>query len=538
MEKKNSRAIRHVEKQAAHNDAAAAYQLYKDHKKEGNEALADQYLNTCETILNDPATKLYLTRLQLIDFRRLNEFDMDFECQLTVVVGENGDGKTTITDGIVKTLSWLTSNLRKEDSPGWRIHQTDINVQSTQYAEINADFCLTKQNRYNIALSRAVDGAEEKKDGYVIEIKALADLYRAVNARRQINLPVFAFYSADRSRGNSSTFQEKLDDAARASRLDVYVDCLNADGSFLKFIKFYAQLDNRAFPIIRTSPEQIKEFEELEAAVHKIAEQGKLSYDNELWQHLERRRALIVQAAPDPTAVKHLQIVRQAILGMIPNATDLFVDRRPGHPELKITIKDVTVGVGLLSHGQKSVIAMVADMAWRLIMLNPKRDNPLEGQGIVIIDEIDLHLHPRWQQKILPKLLETFPGIQFIVTTHSPQVLTTVERHCIRILREIRDEFSGKLKIVASDAAMQTKGIASSDVLAGIMDIDPVPDEPEARELSHYLSLIEKNDYENDEATRLREKLIKHFGPRHQVMLECDRLIRLQEMKQKYSKQS
>lgn len=531
MEKKNSRA--------AHNAAAAAYQAYKDHKKEGNEALADQYLSTCETILADPATKLYLSKLRLIDFRRFNEFDMNFDRQLTVVVGENGDGKTAIADGIVKTLSWLTSNLIKEDNSGKRILGTDIHVNSTQYAEINADFCLAKQGCYNIALSRAVDGAEEKKDGYVVEIKALADLYRTVNARRQINLPVFAFYSADRSRGSSaSTIQEKLDDPVRTSRLDAYVDCLNADGSFLKFIKFYAQLDNRAFPIIRTSPEQIKEFEELEAAVHKIAEQGKLSYDNELWQLLEKRRALIVQAAPDPAAVKHVQIVRQAIIGMVPNATDLFVDRRLGHPELKITIKDVTVGVGLLSHGQKSVIAMVADLAWRLIMLNPKRDNPLEGQGIAIIDEIDLHLHPRWQQKILPKLLETFPGIQFIVTTHSPQVLTTVERHRIRILREIRDEFSGKLKIVASDAAMQTKGIASSDVLAGIMDIDPVPDEPEARELSHYLSLIEKNDYKNEIAEKLHQKLIKHFGPRHQVMLECDRLIRLQEMKQKYSKQS
>lgn len=84
------------------------------------------------------------------------------------------------------------------------------------------------------------------------------------------------------------------------------------------------------------------------------------------------------------------------------------------------------VNISQLSEGQKTLVALTGDLARRLVTLNPNSNNPLHGHGIVIIDEIELHLHPKWQQTVLSKLREIFPKIQFIVTTHSPQILTHI----------------------------------------------------------------------------------------------------------------
>lgn len=538
MEKKINRANRHIKNRAEHQDVAAIFQLYRSHKSEGDEVQAEHYLASCEAILSNSNTKIILTEIRLVDFRQFNDFYMDFNDRLTVLVGENGVGKTTIVEGVAKALSWIAANLEKENNTGKMVTLTDINVNSTQYAEVVANFFLTKKNRYSISLSKSVAGAGERKDSSVRDIKALADLYRMVNDYRQINLPVFAFYTADRARVSSSIVREKLDDIVRPSPMDAYADIGEGRKDFDRFLDFFAQLDNRAQVRVSVSQEQIKEFTELEAALRKLADDGKLSYGNELWQLLEQKRQQIVTPVADSNAAKQLQVVKRVIIGFIPGATDLFVDRSSGRPELKIIMENAEVGIGVLSHGQQTVIGMISDLVRRLMMLNPNRENPLDGQGVVVIDEIELHLHPKWQQNIIPSLLKTFPGIQFVVTTHSPQVITTVERSCIRILHQVEDDISGIKKIVASNAGMQTKGIASSDVLAEIMGIDPVPDEPEAKKLSLYRSLIEKNSQNDQDAIGLRRELNNHFGPNHPVMFECDRLIRLQEMKNKFSKRS
>lgn len=66
---------------------------------------------------------------------------------------------------------------------------------------------------------------------------------------------------------------------------------------------------------------------------------------------------------------------------------------------------------------------MVADIAARMAEANPGKENPLSTSGIILIDEVDLHLHPQWQRTILKSLHSIFPNVQFIVTTHSPSVI-------------------------------------------------------------------------------------------------------------------
>ncbi|MEN7546974.1 AAA family ATPase [Rapidithrix thailandica] len=143
--------------------------------------------------------------------------------------------------------------------------------------------------------------------------------------------------------------------------------------------------------------------------------------------------------------IERLTLVKNAILEMMNDEeatySNLRVEYNEGIPELKIDKQqnghESELNINQLSSGERNLLAIVGDIAIRLIQLNPKIENPLKmGQGIVLIDEIDLHLHPLWQRKVIPKLRSIFPEIQFVVTTHSPFVVQSIESHQRFILEE------------------------------------------------------------------------------------------------------
>ena len=106
---------------------------------------------------------------------------------------------------------------------------------------------------------------------------------------------------------------------------------------------------------------------------------------------------------------------------MIGDVSGLRIKRDPVRMVVDKSGKEVRVD--MLSDGEKCTLALLGDLAKRLVLANPKAEDPLNGSGIVLIDEVELHMHPSWQRRILRVLREVFPNIQFIVTTHSPQVL-------------------------------------------------------------------------------------------------------------------
>jgi len=112
-----------------------------------------------------------------------------------------------------------------------------------------------------------------------------------------------------------------------------------------------------------------------------------------------------------------------------------------GTKELEVAYRDgngnlMRMPISQLSDGYKNTISLVADIAYRMAVLNPQLlgDVCKKTEGIVLIDEIDLHLHPAWQQRILGDLEEIFPNVQLIVTTHAPAVINTVKSDNVIIL--------------------------------------------------------------------------------------------------------
>lgn len=194
-----------------------------------------------------------------------------------------------------------------------------------------------------------------------------------------------------------------------------------------------------------------------------------------------------------------------------------------------------TLPVSLLSDGVRTMVSMVADMAWRCAKLNSHlgASAAKETPGIVLIDEVDLHLHPAWQQRVIQSLVSTFPKVQFIVTTHSSQVLTTVPRECIRLIDIQWDEEREEWAWTAIEPDFQTLGVASVETLSRIMGIDPVPDVEEARLLDQYRQRVEQGGDESDSAKALYSRLVNHFGIDHPVMIDCERLRRFQSIKRR-----
>ena len=205
---------------------------------------------------------------------------------------------------------------------------------------------------------------------------------------------------------------------------------------------------------------------------------------------------------------------------------------RPGWPGNLSKSIDALTTVHAVAGLVGVVIGLVGDIAHRCVRLNPHfgADAAKLTPGVIMIDEIDLHLHPAWQQIIVTALTEAFPQIQLILTTHSPQVLSTVKRESIRMLAE---DAEGQWS--ANEPDEETQGVESSTAMNDVMGVQQIPPIDAAHWRHDYTALIEMGMHETKEGTDCRDKLRSHFGDQHPVMLDFDRLIRFQALKRRKS---
>ena len=160
-----------------------------------------------------------------------------------------------------------------------------------------------------------------------------------------------------------------------------------------------------------------------------------------------------------------LGAVRRAVAGMLPGFSGLRVQRDPLHMVIR---KGATLlAIDQLSDGERLLLALAADLARRLAITHASGD-PLLGEAVVLIDEVELHLHPAWQRRVLGRLRATFPNCQFIVTTHSPQVLSEAPNDAVVLVKDFRFLHPGA----------PTAGRDSNAILAEAMD---TPGRPEAQ---------------------------------------------------------
>lgn len=334
--------------------------------------------------------------------------------RLNVFVGMNGAGKSSILDAAAILLSWLANRIKHAGASGRPITESDIrNGESTANIEITCGYQADNFG-WNVAKTRK---GYSKKD----LISNLSELTRVAkeiqseirNADGKTNVPLFAYYPVNRA---VLDIPLRIREKHSFDLLSAYSDSLTSGANFRTFFEWF------------------REREDLENENRKyLLEKLTKDLENEISRHLAQPAESEYNQVPDP----QLEAVRNALKRFLPEFTDLTVRRSPLRMEVQKDGKRFSVNQ--LSDGEKCLIAMIGDLARRMAIANPVRGNPLDGEGIILIDEIDLHLHPKWQRMIVPSLLDVFPNCQFLISTHSPHVVTHVHPENLFLLQMTQD---------------------------------------------------------------------------------------------------
>jgi predicted ATP-binding protein involved in virulence len=439
---------------------------------------------------------MIIKKLYFSNFRRFDTLEIDFHNKLTVIVARNGHGKTTVLDAVTIALGTFVGafdlgaakHMSTNDARYVR-HQKRLESEQQYPVTIKACFSVQKVSDYNIIRELTSKKSRTTTKNATVLTNYGKSLMQKVRDLQDEMLPIVAYYGSGRLWNAHKNMSRKS--VLSESRSMGYEDCLSPASNFKQVQQWMAkatyavmqQQEMREYEDNKL-PEQV---EGIKAAVNSV-----LKYDG--WKNFH------YSLSYEELTMYHDD------LGILP--------------------------VSLLSDGVRAMVSLTADLAWRCAKLNPHlgMNAPAETPGIVLIDEVDIHLHPAWQQRVINSLQTIFKNIQFIVTTHSPQVLSTVPSESIRLLKYDTD-------MVAMKPSIQSRGVTSADVMASLMDTDPIPDVAEANWLSEYKSLIQQNIYETEQAKELRQKLNKHFGEQHQEIFECERLIRLTKIKGKLKQQ-
>lgn len=339
-----------------------------------------------------------VNKLNLDNYRGAHSLSLLFNQKLNVFYGVNGSGKSTVLDAIAIMLSWAVSRIRRAGASGRPIAEADImNEKSAAIID------LTLANKYSTTISWRLikkreghKAADLKSDFHTLNEFARSTQAQIEESAEQTNLPLFAYYPVNRA---VLDIPLRIREKHRFNLLAAYDDSLTSGANFRTFFEWF------------------REREDLENESRKyLYDQSENKPDNFQF--------------PDT----QLEAVRDALTMFLPEFSNFSVRRNPLRMEVLKNQERLTVNQ--LSDGEKCLIALVGDLARRMAIANPVKNDPLQGDGIILIDEIDLHLHPKWQRMIVPKLLEVFPNCQFIVSTHSPHIITHVQPESLFLLKQ------------------------------------------------------------------------------------------------------
>lgn len=337
-----------------------------------------------------------IDRLTVQNFKKFSHQVFSLHPQFTLLIGDNGSGKTSILDALAVAMAiWLVdppdSTLRKS---GRNIQGKDIRLEATRIGDrvqfreqrptvITAEGTINRSE--TVHWTRQEEKAKTSKPDAKEALNIIRETYKRDSAGQHEICPVLAYYGAGRAwLPSKQRFPTPPKSSGPARRWDAFYECFN---------------------------ERIR-FEDLER-----------------WFLDETTAAGTRKGRMRPG----FQAVRRAVLGCIPGAGDIWfdADRR----EIVLSIEHTTQPLSNLSAGQKMILALVADIAIKAVTQNAfllppesQKENDVmrvlhETPGIVLIDELDVHLHPLWQRRVATDLKRTFPSLQFVCTSHSPQVI-------------------------------------------------------------------------------------------------------------------
>ena len=326
-----------------------------------------------------------LDSITLQNFKGIDNLEIKLDNKTTVIFGVNGVGKSTILQAIDLLYADIIAKLMGTVRSKTARFNEDFISYGKSAAGIKADFDFGDGE--SIYYERTIDRAKGEKRN-TSALKKLTDKFQSlyiqmgyddgngnwIEESDNKSMPIFVNYGVNRI---------VLDVPVRAPKeqfvkLDAFDKAIESTIDFRNLFKWFRNQED-------------------------IENQIKVRNDSDYED-------------------KSLAAVKKAMLAMLDGFEDIRIERRP--LAMKVNKNGKSLKIDQLSDGEKCTIALFGDLARRMALANPGKDvNPLEGSGVVLIDELDLHMHTSWQRKVLNVLRDTFPNIQFIITTHSPQIL-------------------------------------------------------------------------------------------------------------------
>ena len=420
-----------------------------------------------------------LKTVTIENYRAIDEMRLRLHPSLTVFHGDNAHGKTSVLSAIAVGLGLILSLLPEISGISFKKSDHRRRMTAMRVALEATDGTAWDRRRRGTGIGKqyargtARIGQLRKKINEIIE---------ADENDRPVDLPIVAFYDTDRA--VFDRLPRRSGSATSLPRYFALQDALSRQTNFNDFLKWFYAKEN----------EELREQRE--------------------WEDFDDR-------------LPELEAVREAIKCMVPGVSEPRVELRP--LRFVVTVrgnqgKREDLALNQLSGGYRIMLALAADLARRMAQGNPHLDDPLKSEAIVLIDEVELHLHPSWQQRILSDLTRTFPNTQFIVSTHSPQVLSDVRPE------QIVDLNLEKGRIVAARPAAPTYGAEAGDVLSTVMGVDERPPGNEfAKTLKRYMRLINNGKGETTAARRLRRAL-NNMSPHDPDLERADMELRRRKM--------
>ncbi|MDD7642279.1 MAG: AAA family ATPase [bacterium] len=314
--------------------------------------------------------------LEMVNFRNMRSEKISFEKKKFVaLIGENGSGKTTILEAITKAFVPVLRAVNGDAVKQCDLNNNDIREGSSSVAvtagiELDGDkYIWTSKRRRSSVVP--FDEMIEEKERLGNDLKKLKQKY--IECVTQGTLPLVLYYGTDR--------------------------------------------------IIREVPRRghIKNFEVTDALRYCF---DNINYFRDFYDWFKTEEDIELRGLRDDKNYKNprLDCVRTAIELMIKGCSNLRIELNPSRM-LMTNEEGIDLQIDQMSGGYKAVLSVVADIAKRLSIANPYSKNPLGEEAVILIDELDLHLHPKWQKTIVGDLKRTFPNCQFIITTHSPFII-------------------------------------------------------------------------------------------------------------------
>jgi predicted ATP-binding protein involved in virulence len=343
-----------------------------------------------------------IKNVQLHNYKGFKDIEVNFHPKLNLLIGSNASGKTTLLTAMLKGIANITKRFARERTSRFQVSASDINYNET---ECFIKICIENFPEYSKILTSVVGKIPPNSLSTDLrqaktELEEFIKWYQQQVSISPATVPIFKFYPANR--GSISYSDQSRNDTYTISQLETWSNIYQDAISYSKFFEWFFENETNELRLQRDAQDFNIESNELKGVRNALKIAFRLLGYGEV-------------------KIKTKQIQRVNSSKLTPTLIIENIHR------------GMTDEIDNKSDGEKAIITLIADIAYNLSLAKDFTfdDEFLNSPGIVLIDEIESHLHPNWQREIIPILTTLFPNVQFFIASHSPQVVSAVKSESI-----------------------------------------------------------------------------------------------------------